>query len=324
MGNVQASSNLPPMPPNMTPIPPPTTPQKLPPENRIENPGSVEELHKKCKELFPMTFEGIRLVINKGLSNHFFVSHSLLIGSTSQTSNYKFGSTFVGTNQVGPGDFSPLLIGDIDPRGNISTNVNVQPWDNVKIKLNTQFQEFKTNGIQTTAEYRADRYTATLCLVNPDLFNYTGIYISQYLYALNNKTSVGAEVIHQRSPQIPNGHITVFNVLGRYIYDDATTISTTLSLTGLQCCYHFKASEQLQFGVDLEGSLLQRDINATFAYQAQIPKSDINIKGSIDRKWNISTTLEKRLHPMPFTFALSTMFSPAKHQLRMGVGFLVG
>jgi len=51
MGNVQASSNLPPMPPNMTPIPPPTTPQKLPPENRIENPGSVEELHKKCKGL---------------------------------------------------------------------------------------------------------------------------------------------------------------------------------------------------------------------------------------------------------------------------------
>lgn len=51
-------------------------------------------------------------------------------------------------------------------------------------------------------------------------------------------------------------------------------------MTGLQCCYHFKASEQLQFGVDLEGSLLQRDVNATFAYQAQIPKSDINIKGN--------------------------------------------
>lgn len=52
MGNVHASSNLPPMPPNMTPIPPPTTPQKLPPEERIENPGSVEELHKKCKGTF--------------------------------------------------------------------------------------------------------------------------------------------------------------------------------------------------------------------------------------------------------------------------------
>lgn len=89
-------------------------------------------------EMFPMAFEGIRLVINKGLSNHFFVSHSLLIGATSQTSNYKFGSTFVGTNQIGPGDYSPLLMGDIDPRGNISTNVNIQPWDKVKVKLNTQ------------------------------------------------------------------------------------------------------------------------------------------------------------------------------------------
>lgn len=92
-----------------------------------------------------MTFEGIRLVINKGLSNHFFVSHSLLIGSTSQTSNYKFGSTFVGTNQIGPGDYSPLLMGDIDPRGNISTNVNIQPWDKIKVKLNTQvFDKFQT------------------------------------------------------------------------------------------------------------------------------------------------------------------------------------
>lgn len=89
-----------------------------------------------------MTFEGIRLVINKGLSNHFFVSHSLLIGSTSQTSSYKFGSTFVGTNQIGPGDYSPLLMGDIDPRGNISTNVNIQPWDKVKVKLNTQVIRF--------------------------------------------------------------------------------------------------------------------------------------------------------------------------------------
>jgi len=52
-----------------------------------------------------------------------------------------------------------------------------------------------------------------------------------------------------------------------------------MSLTWLECCYHFKASKQLQFGVHLEGSFLQREINATFAYQAQIPKSDINIKG---------------------------------------------
>ncbi|XP_029341335.1 mitochondrial import receptor subunit TOM40 homolog 2-like [Acyrthosiphon pisum] len=216
MGKVNTSSNLPPMPPKLTPIPLPRIPQKLNSENRIKNPGSVDELHKKCKELFPMTFEGIRLVINKGLSNHFFDSHSLLIGASSKIS-VKFGSIFGGTNQVGSGNVGPLSVDNFDHRRNIFTNVNVQLSDNVKIKLNTQFQDFKTTGVQTTAEYKTNRYTATLRSVNPDLFNYTGIYISQYLYALNNKTSVGAEVIHQRNPQIPDGHITVFNVLGRYI-----------------------------------------------------------------------------------------------------------
>jgi len=48
---------------------------------------------------------------------------------------------------------------------------------------------------------------------------------------------------------------------------------------GLQFCYHFKASEQFQFGVDLEGDRLQRDMNVTFAYQAQILKPYIKIKG---------------------------------------------
>ncbi|XP_050425343.1 mitochondrial import receptor subunit TOM40 homolog 1-like [Adelges cooleyi] len=322
MGNVQASSNLPPMPPNLTPVPPPSAPQRLLPEKRIENPGSVEELHKKCKELFPVAFDGIRLVINKGISNHFFVSHSLLIGPTSQNSGYKFGSTFIGTNQTSPGEYRPLLIGDIDPQGNISTNAFIQPWNRVNVKLQTQFQEFKTTGIQTSVEYRGDRYTASLHLVNPDLFNYTGLYLSQFLYALNNTTSVGCEVVHQRGPQIPDGHNTQFNILGRYLYDDATTISASLSKSRLQCCYHYKASEQLQFGVDLEGS--QQDINTTIAYQAHIPKSDFNIKGSIDRKWNISTALEKRLNPMPFTFAISTVFNPVKNQLRTGIGFFVG
>jgi len=84
-----------------------------------------------------MTFEGIQLVINKRLSNHFFDSHSLLIGTTSQISA-KFGSIFGGTNQVGSENFSHFLIDDFNHRGNISTNVNVQPWDNLKLKLNTQ------------------------------------------------------------------------------------------------------------------------------------------------------------------------------------------
>lgn len=110
----------------------------------------------------------------------FFFSYSLLIGSTNETSNYEFGSKFVGTDRIGPGDYSPLLIVDIDPRGHISTNVNVRPWEKVRVKLNSQFRDFKTSRTQITTEYKANRFTATLCLVNPDLLSYTGIYVSQF------------------------------------------------------------------------------------------------------------------------------------------------
>ena len=63
MGNVQASeSGVPP--PGMSPSAPSL-------EER--NPGTVEDLHKECKEIFPMAFEGAKLVVQKALSNNFQV-----------------------------------------------------------------------------------------------------------------------------------------------------------------------------------------------------------------------------------------------------------
>ena len=44
-----------------------------------KNPGSMEDLHKKCKDVFPMAFEGYKFLVNKGLSQHFQVSHTLTL-----------------------------------------------------------------------------------------------------------------------------------------------------------------------------------------------------------------------------------------------------
>ena len=37
------------------------------------NPGTVEDIHKECKEVFPMPFEGAKLMVSKMLSNNFQV-----------------------------------------------------------------------------------------------------------------------------------------------------------------------------------------------------------------------------------------------------------
>ena len=54
-------------------------------------------------EVFPQPFEGCKLVINKGLSNHFQVSHTLQLSGTGPGA-YHFGATYVGNKQTGPNE----------------------------------------------------------------------------------------------------------------------------------------------------------------------------------------------------------------------------
>ena len=60
-------------------------------------------------EVFPLQMEGVRLVVNKGLSNHFQVSHTVTL-STLGESGYRFGSTYVGSKQTGPAEVMIIFI----------------------------------------------------------------------------------------------------------------------------------------------------------------------------------------------------------------------
>jgi len=61
------------------PPPPPPPPVSVGggDDKPLENPGTVEELHKKTKEVFPVNFDGAKIMVNKGLSSHFQISHTL-------------------------------------------------------------------------------------------------------------------------------------------------------------------------------------------------------------------------------------------------------
>merc|ERR1712156_488353 len=57
-------------------------PQSPPDTDR--NPGTVEELHAKWREMLPMPFVGAKLLVQKGLSNNFQVSHALTMSDCIQ------------------------------------------------------------------------------------------------------------------------------------------------------------------------------------------------------------------------------------------------
>ena len=96
----------------------------------------------------PVFFEGAKLMVNKGLSNHFQVSHTINLCS-SAPSGYRFGATYVGTRQFSPSEAFPVILGDIDPSGNLNANIIHQFSPNVRCKFASQVNFHVTTIIVT-------------------------------------------------------------------------------------------------------------------------------------------------------------------------------
>ncbi|XP_076246789.1 mitochondrial import receptor subunit TOM40 homolog 1 [Calliopsis andreniformis] len=332
MGNVLAATAPPP------PPPPPPAPGLLPnlgkqdssavlypstdAPDQLENPGTIEDLHKKCKDVFPACFEGAKLMFNKGLSNHFQISHVITMGSFTK-SGYRFGATYVGTKQPIPSEAYPVLLGDIDPNGNLNANIIHQLGQRLRGKIATQVQNGKFAAVQMTTDYRGDAYTVSLTLGNPDILNGSGVVVMHYLQSITPTIALGGEFAYQRGAGIPGGQVAVVSAAGRYTNGDST-ISGSLGLSGCHLCFHQKASQQLQVGVELEINSRIQESTATIAYQIDLPKADLVFRGSADTNWSVGAVLEKKLQPLPFLFALSGMMNHSKQQFRLGCGLIIG
>jgi mitochondrial import receptor subunit TOM40 len=94
------------------------------------------------QDVFPVNFEGAKIMVNKGLSNHFQISHTLNMSSVTP-SGYRFGATYVGTESFGPSEASPILLGDIDPAGNLNANIIYQLNRNARMKFVSQVNLMK-------------------------------------------------------------------------------------------------------------------------------------------------------------------------------------
>jgi len=209
------------------------------------NPGTIEELHKRCQGVFPMFFEGAKLLVNKGLSNNFQVSHTLTL-SAMQPSGYRFGATYVGSKMLGPTEAYPLLLADVDLSGNLNANVVHAISDRLRGKMIAQIQDGKWQSTQMTADYKGDLYTASLTLGNPDLVHGTGVAVLHFLRAVSRTISLGAELAYQANPQLPGRHIGVVSLAARYADDDCVLSATLGNSGGLHTTFYQKCSQNLQ------------------------------------------------------------------------------
>uniref|UniRef100_A0A3Q2I9Z0 Translocase of outer mitochondrial membrane 40 n=1 Tax=Equus caballus TaxID=9796 RepID=A0A3Q2I9Z0_HORSE len=165
----------------------------------LPNPGTFEECHRKCKELFPIQMEGVKLTVNKGLSNHFQVNHTVAL-STIGESNYHFGVTYVGTKQLSPTEAFPVLVGDMDNSGSLNAQVIHQLGPGLRSKMAIQTQQSKfvnhTVALSTIGEsnyHFGVTYVGTKQLSPTEAFP---VLVGD----MDNSGSLNAQVIHQLGP----------------------------------------------------------------------------------------------------------------------------
>ncbi|CAB4069099.1 TOM40 [Lepeophtheirus salmonis] len=268
------------------------------------NPGTVEDLHKQCQSVYPLFFDGIKILLNKGLSSHFQVSHTLNLTNSDEMVGYRF---------------------DMDPKGDLNANIVHAFSKNFRAKAIAQIQKSKWVSAQFTGDYTTDNYTASFTLGNPDLINGTGVLVTNYLQAITRNLSLGAELAYQSTPQLPGGHMAAVTLVGRYANKNSAFACTLGGGGQMHASFYQNCGEGVQMGTEIEANLRMQDSVASIGYSIDVGNNGTTVmKGSVDTNCIVKSVIETKLLPLPFTLALCGLINHKKNTFQLGCGFIMG
>jgi len=282
---------------------------------KLTNPGTFDELHKKCKDVLCDPFSGFRLALGKGLSRHFQVSHTLNMSALPNGMSYQFGAVYLGGTGSASANPSPVLTGQIDNSGNLYAQMIHQLSKNTMAKCIVQTQQKELAMLQMDADYRGEECTAALTLGNIDILSGSGIIVNHYLQRLTPNLILGAECFYQYGS---GQEMAVLSLAGKYSKDKWEAAFKFNPKSWNASYYHHITigSENVSIGVDYEHSL--KDSIVSLGYHYNLPKANVTVRGMLNTNWTVAAVYEKKLPSLPFSFCLSGMVNHVKNQCSFG------
>lgn len=288
-------------------------------EEPLPNPGSFDELHRLCKDVFPAQMEGVKLVVNKVLSSHFQVAHTVHMSALGLP-GYHLHTAYAGDWQLSPTEVFPTVVGDMDSSGSLNAQVLLLLAERLRAKAVFQTQQAKFLTWQFDGEYRGDDCTATLTLGNPDLIGESVIMVAHFLQSITHRLVLGGELVYHRRPGEEGAILTL---AGKY---SAVHWVATLNVGsgGAHASYYHKANEQVQVGVEFEANTRLQDTTFSFGYHLTLPQADMVFRGLVDSNWCVGAVLEKKMRPLPVTLALGAFLNHWRNRFHCGFSITVG
>ncbi|KAM9214721.1 mitochondrial import receptor subunit TOM40B isoform 1-T1 [Leptosomus discolor] len=313
----------------------------------LGSPGSFDELHRQCKEVFPQQMEGVKLIVTKTLSSHFQVTHTVHM-STLGPSSYHFNATFVGDRQLSPTEAFPTLVGDMDNSGSLNAQVLHLVAERLRTKAVFQTHQAKFVTWQFDGEYRGDDCTATLTLGNPDLLGESVILVAHFLQSVTSRLVLGGEMVYHRRPGeegailtlagkytalkwvatlnvgYGGAHASYYHRANEQVSVPTVSLSPVSPLPHLELMFSAPPPPQVQVGVELEANTRLQDTTFAFGYQLNLPQANMVFRGLLDSNWSVGGVLEKKLPPLPVTLALGAFLNHWKNRFHCGFSVIVG
>ncbi|XP_077743375.1 mitochondrial import receptor subunit TOM40B isoform X1 [Canis aureus] len=309
-------------------------------EEPLPNPGSFDELHRLCKDVFPAQMEGVKLVVNKVLSSHFQVAHTVHMSALGLP-GYHLHAAYAGDWQLSPTEVFPTVVGDMDSSGSLNAQVLLLLAERLRAKAVFQTQQAKFLTWQFDGEYRGDDYTATLTLGNPDLIGESGEELGRGCFflvaahllvsavaphgleglgSLTHRLVLGGELVYHRRPGEEGAILTL---AGKY---SAVHWVATLNVGsgGAHASYYHRANEQVQVGVEFEANTRLQDTTFSFGYHLTLPQANMVFRGLVDSNWCVGAVLEKKMPPLPVTLALGAFLNHWRNRFHCGFSITVG
>jgi len=288
-----------------------------------DGPCPIENIHNKAHDIFPVPFSGIRLLINRGLSPHFQVSHSLTL-SSGEGAGYRFGATYAGHNKVSESEAYPVLMGELQPDGQLQAQIVDQLSPVFRVRYLAQIRKCAMTGQQISGELRKEKWQLGATLINPDLNRGQMMLAVDTMRKMSHRFYMGSMFFYHLSPQLPGGQDGVWSLGCKYVsnfWQCAVTVRPYQ--LALHSSFHMKVNENLQLAAELESNCQQQTNISTIGYQYDLPKSNVTFKAQLDSNWNIAAMLEKRLIPFPLTFTLTALGNSFASKYEVGVGLTV-
>jgi len=273
-----------------------------------ENPGAFDKADSEIKRVLnPDLWDGLRVIVNKPLSQRFQSSHEFWLGSNMlKTGNsYHFGV------HCSPAD-ETMLMARVDPTGQVDAQWHQTVSPGVTSRVIASLGSDVSRGVvQAECEIKGEDYTGTIKASQGPYLGFS------YFQAVTKNLALGGEGFYHHSQGMSH-------VLARAKYSDekqaATATLTTLNTVSAN--YLRKVNQRVNLAAEIEVNLANHDSVANVGWEFALRQSRVSGTFALDGSIVAAQVLQM-IDPTVSLF-FNAILDHSKDTHRFGYGIQIG